>query len=330
MAEQVGIQLRDVSVRFGATVALDNVSLDVNPGEFFSLLGPSGCGKTTLLRVIGGFERPAAGSVHVGDRDVTTSRPQDRPTAMVFQSYALFPTMTVAENVAYGIRLRGVAKREARSRAQRALARVGLDELMDRPVTQLSGGQQQRVALARALAVEPSVLLFDEPLSNLDVALRERTRRELRMLQREVGHTSVYVTHDQEEALGLSDRIAVMQSGRVVQVDTPEALYDAPSTAYVASFLGGASIVNDPVAAAILTGRSEPPSGRVLAVRPASIQPSDVGLAAVVLSSQFLGDYREVVLDIGAGRTIRAHWTMPVTEGERVTVISSDPKWVLP
>lgn len=330
MADRVGIQLQNVSVRFGETLALDDVTLDVAPGEFFSLLGPSGCGKTTLLRVIGGFEQPTAGTVHIGDRDVTASRPQDRPTAMVFQSYALFPTMTVVENVAYGIRLRGVGKRDAHVRAQRALGRVGLEDLGQRPVTQLSGGQQQRVALARALAVEPNVLLFDEPLSNLDVALRERTRRELRLLQREVGHTSVYVTHDQEEALGLSDRIAVMEKGRVVQVDTPEMLYDAPATAYVASFLGGASIVDDPLAASTLSGTAEPPSGKVLAVRPASIQPAEAGLSATVVSSQFLGDYREVVLDIGAGRTIRAHWTIPVPEGKGVTVVSTDPKWVSP
>jgi ABC-type Fe3+/spermidine/putrescine transport system ATPase subunit len=330
MTERVGIRLESVSVRFGETLALDDVSLDILPGEFFSLLGPSGCGKTTLLRVIGGFEKPQSGSVFVGGDDVTAAPPQERPTAMVFQSYALFPSMSVFDNVAYGLRLRGVRKTDAAKTVGAALARVGLEGLEGRDVTALSGGQQQRVALARAIAIEPKVLLFDEPLSNLDVALRERTRRELRDVQRQVGHTSVYVTHDQQEALGLSDRIAVMRSGRVVQIGTPEELYAKPSTAYVAAFLGGASIIGDPESMVRLSGGSRGPAGTVLAVRPASVRQSSEGLAATVCSHQFLGDYREVLLEAHDGTEIKAHWTVPVEVGAAVRIETSDPKWVAP
>lgn len=329
MAEPVGIRLEGISVRFGSTVALDDVSVEIRPGEFFSLLGPSGCGKTTLLRVIGGFERPDSGRVLLGERDVTDDPPQNRPTAMVFQNYALFPNMTVAENVAYGVRLRGVRKKRARDVAAAALRRVGLEGLGDRPVTRLSGGQQQRVALARAIAVEPQVLLFDEPLSNLDVALRERTRRELRDVQRQVGHTSVYVTHDQQEALGLSDRLAVMRAGRVVQIDTPEELFSRPATSYVASFLGGATIVRNESIARLLAGSPAPESGRVLAVRPANVTVADGGLHVTVGSAQFLGDYREVELVAGDGSKLRAHWNNKFVPGTELTVRATDPKWVV-
>ncbi|HMB89308.1 MAG TPA: ABC transporter ATP-binding protein, partial [Rhodothermales bacterium] len=207
------VRLETVTKRFGSTLAVSEVSVDIQPGEFFSLLGPSGCGKTTLLRMVAGFEQPDAGHIFIGGEEVTKATPQRRPTAMVFQSYALFPTMTVAQNVAYGLDVRRVAKAERARRVEEALARVELAGLGPKPVTQLSGGQQQRVALARALAVRPAVLLFDEPLSNLDVTLREQTRRELKELQAQLGTTSIYVTHDQQEALALSDRIAVMRAG---------------------------------------------------------------------------------------------------------------------
>lgn len=330
MPEPVGIVLDRVSVRFGDTVALDNVSLEIEPGEFFSLLGPSGCGKTTLLRVIGGFETPQQGRVLIGGRDVTGIRPQERPTAMVFQSYALFPGMTVAENVGYGLRVRRVARAKRSEIVGSALARVGLTGVEERNVALLSGGQQQRVALARAIAVEPDVLLFDEPLSNLDVALRERTRQELRIVQRQVGHTSVYVTHDQQEALGLSDRIAVMRAGGIVQVDTPEKLFAEPRTAYVASFLGGANIVSDPGIAARLVPTGAANDGLVLAVRPPDLVRSAEGLEVDVVSNQFLGYHRDVGLRTADGRELRAYWSEPVEVGSRVRVTAEAFRWVVP
>ena len=252
-----GIQIDGVVKRYGAVTAVGGVTLDVPAGAFVSLLGPSGCGKTTLLRLVGGFETPDAGTIRIGDRDVTRLAPQDRPTAMVFQSYALFPTMAVGQNVGYGMSVRGVAKEQIRQRTARALARVDLGGLEDRPVAALSGGQQQRVALARAIAVEPDVLLFDEPLSNLDLALREATRAELKALQRDLGVTSLYVTHDQSEALALSDRIALMRTGSLEAVGTPEDLYADPPTAYAASFLGGANVIRDRAVAERLAGEGQ-------------------------------------------------------------------------
>src|SRR5690606_23446329 len=225
--------------------AVRDVSLAIPRGCFFSLLGPSGCGKTTLLRMVAGFEAPDAGRIAIGGRDVTAAPPQARPTAMVFQNYALFPTMTVGENVAYGLEVRKWKRPRIRERVAEALGRVDLGGLEAKPVGRLSGGQQQRVALARALAVEPDVLLFDEPLSNLDLKLREETRRELKALQQELGTTSLYVTHDQQEALALSDLIAVMRAGEIVEVGPPETLYIAPETAFVARFLGGSNVIED-------------------------------------------------------------------------------------
>ncbi len=300
--------LDGVSKRFGSTVAVNDVSVEIRPGEFFSLLGPSGCGKTTLLRIVGGFERPDAGLVHIAGRDVTDLSPQRRPTAMVFQSYALFPNMTVGENVAYGLRVRKVDVSLRRDRVRETLRRVDMEDLLDRPVTALSGGQQQRVALARAMAVEPDVLLFDEPLSNLDVALREQTRRELKVLQHRLGTTSLYVTHDQQEALALSDRIAVMQAGRLVQVGAPEQLYQEPETAFVAEFLGGSNIVRDRRLASRLAGE-DPPPGRVLCVRPEHFATSPEGLEARVISRQFLGTLSEWWVEM-AGIRLRA-WLAP-------------------
>jgi ABC-type Fe3+/spermidine/putrescine transport system ATPase subunit len=288
------VRLEGVTKRFGATTAADQVTLEVEPGEFFSLLGPSGCGKTTLLRLVAGFETPDAGQVWIGGTEVTDRAPQARPTAMVFQSYALFPTMTVEENVAYGLRVRRVASGARTERVRAALARVGMEALMDRPVTQLSGGQQQRVALARALAVEPDVLLFDEPLSNLDVALREQTRRELKVLQHELGTTSLYVTHDQQEALALSDRLAVMQAGRIMQVGTPQDLYRRPESAFVARFLGGSNLIEDPATMDRIIGDEAAPEGKVLVVRPEHLRPSPDGrIQGTLRSHQFLGTHAE-------------------------------------
>jgi ABC-type Fe3+/spermidine/putrescine transport system ATPase subunit len=235
------LRLDALTRRFGETLAVDGVSLDVASGEFLTLLGPSGCGKTTTLRMIAGFERPTAGRVEIAGRDVTRLSPQGREVGMVFQSYALFPHLDVGENVAFGLRSRGVRGAAVAERVERALALVELSGYAARRVQALSGGQQQRVALARALAPEPPLLLLDEPLSNLDAALRERTRDELRALLKRLGMTAVFVTHDQEEAFALSDRVAVLEAGRLRQLGTPEELYAAPATPFVASFLGRAN-----------------------------------------------------------------------------------------
>ena len=298
-----GVRLAGVEKSFGAVRAVRDVSLVIPAGSFFSLLGPSGCGKTTLLRLIAGLETPDAGTISIGDRDVTRLRPQDRPSALVFQNYAIFPHMTVGENVAYGLRVRGVERDTRSRRVESALARVDLSGLQDRPAVQLSGGQQQRVALARAIAVEPDVLLFDEPLSNLDYALREQTRRELKLLQHDLGITSIYVTHDQEEALALSDGVAVMQAGRIVQTAPPEALFEEPATAFVARFLGS-NVITRPELASALSGDGAPPGGKLLAVRPDQLAfaGASEGVPAQVLSSQFLGLVRDWWLSAGDER----------------------------
>lgn len=249
------VRLEGVTRHFGDLKAVDGISVEIPKGSFFSLLGPSGCGKSTTLRIIAGFENPDAGKVFIGEKDVTGDEARLRPTVMVFQNYALFPHMTVRENVEYGLRVRKVATKERKRRVLEALGRVDMTAFVETEVTSLSGGQQQRIALARAIAIEPDVILFDEPLSNLDVALRQQTRIELKDLQRRLGLTSIYVTHDQEEALSLSDQIAVMRNGKIVQLGAPKDLYNEPATAFVASFLGGSNIVVDPEIAAHLTGK---------------------------------------------------------------------------
>lgn len=325
--EDPAVFLDRVTKRFGSTTAVDGVSLRIEPGEFFSLLGPSGCGKTTLLRIVAGFETPDEGRVDIQGRDVTGTTPQRRPTAMVFQSYALFPNMTVGENVEYGLKVRKLRKEDRRKRILEALRRVDMEPLADRPVTQLSGGQQQRVAVARAVAVEPAVLLFDEPLSNLDVALREQTRRELKVLQQRLGVTSMYVTHDQQEALALSDRIAVMRSGKIVQVGAPEQLYRQPDTAYVAEFLGGSNIIRDEQLMARLSGES-PPSGRALAIRPEHLTPTpDGGVGARVVSRQFLGAIAEWWLDVD-GTNLRAFFDPDVEMRDILRIEAAEHRWV--
>ena len=322
------VLLDRVTKRFGKTTAVDDVTLEIRPGEFFSLLGPSGCGKTTLLRTVGGFELPDSGRVLIRGRDVTRVTPQKRPTAMVFQNYALFPNMTVGENVAYGLRVRKVPKAERERRVADALERVDLGELVRRPVTQLSGGQQQRVALARAVVVEPEVLLFDEPLSNLDVALREQTRRELKVLQHRLGTTSIYVTHDQQEALALSDRIGVMRAGRIIQVGSPEALYGDPQTAFVAEFLGGSNVVRD-AALSTRLARSDTPAGRLLSVRPEHIRPSvGEGIRARTVSRQFLGTVAEWWLDVD-GVSLRAWLDPSVEAADAISIEATRTQWIL-
>jgi iron(III) transport system ATP-binding protein len=242
------LHLKNVSKFFGETKAVDDVSLDVKEGELFFLLGPSGCGKSTFLRTIAGFYKPDTGDLYFDDRLMNDVPPHKRNIGMVFQNYALWPHMTVYENLAFGLQLRKVPKNEARQRIGEALAMVRLSEFEERYPRQLSGGQQQRVALARALVIEPSLLLLDEPLSNLDAQLREEMRFEIRELQKKLGITSVYVTHDQAEALVLSDRIAILHEGRLIQVGSPEDIYNRPGNRFVAGFIGLTSFMEGTVA----------------------------------------------------------------------------------
>jgi spermidine/putrescine transport system ATP-binding protein len=232
------VAITDVSKRFGSTLAVDRVSLSISRGEFFSLLGPSGCGKTTLLRMIGGFSFPDTGRIHLEDEDVTDLPPNRRSTNMVFQSYAIFPHLNVRDNIAYGLRTERIFARERDARVESALAMIKLSGFGERRAHQLSGGERQRVALARALVKRPKVLLLDEPLGALDKRLREAMQIELRQIQREVAITFVFVTHDQEEALSMSDRVAVMEKGRVLQVAASKTLYEAPNSRAVAEFIG--------------------------------------------------------------------------------------------
>jgi spermidine/putrescine transport system ATP-binding protein len=237
------VQLVDLVKRFGDFTAVAGINLDMPSGEFFSLLGPSGCGKTTTLRMIAGFERPSEGQILLDGVDMAQTPPHKRNVNTVFQNYALFPHLTVAENVAFGLKYKDVSKQEQRERVGRSLELVALSGFEQRRPTQLSGGQQQRVALARALILNPAVLLLDEPLGALDAKLRKRLQIELKALQEEVGITFVYVTHDQEEALTMSDRIAVMSQGRVEQIGPPKEIYEEPATAYVADFLGVSNLM---------------------------------------------------------------------------------------
>jgi ABC-type Fe3+/spermidine/putrescine transport system ATPase subunit len=272
------IRLDNVTKTFdGRVLAVDGVTLDIAAGEFFSLLGPSGCGKTTSLRMIAGFELPDSGRVHVAGRDITDLPVHKRDMGMVFQSYALFPHRTVAENVAFGLRMREVPKPDIERRVKAALAQVALTGLEERKPGQLSGGQQQRVALARALVVEPPVLLCDEPLGALDRKLRQQMQFELKELQKRLGVTLVFVTHDQEEALAMSDRIAVMNHGKVEQVGAPTEIYERPRTRFVADFIGEINILEE--------------EGRARALRPEKIRlVSDAArVSGTVETANFLG-----------------------------------------
>lgn len=239
----VSIRLQNVTKKFGELTVVDRISLEIAPGELFFLLGPSGCGKTTLLRCLAGFYLPEAGSIHIGDEDVTRLPPEKRDTGMVFQSYALWPHMTVAENVAFGLELRKIPRDEIRTRVADALAMVRMADRADYKPNQLSGGQQQRVALARALVIKPKCLLLDEPLSNLDAKLRLEMRTEIRRICKQAGLTAVYVTHDQKEALSVADRLAIMDRGVLQQVGTPQEVYLRPVNRLVANFIGETNFI---------------------------------------------------------------------------------------
>jgi ABC-type Fe3+/spermidine/putrescine transport system ATPase subunit len=322
-ADSIGVDVEGVSKRYahrvkGEIYAARDVVLHVKPGEFLTLLGPSGCGKTTTLRMIAGYEMPDAGRIRFGGQDVTHEPANRRNIGFVFQNYALFPHLSIFENVAYGLRVRGVDEAEIRRRVGEVLALVGLGGYEQQFSSQLSGGEQQRVALARAIVIRPRVLLFDEPLSNLDAKLRVQMRHEIRGLQRTLGITTVYVTHDQEEAMAVSDRIAVMSGGSVVQEGTAEDLYHRPASQFVAQFVGRVNLVPARVTSiagavakvaalgstvdALVVQPGLPPGAAVrLVVRPESIaltaSPSDgATLTAIVVSRTFLGEKIEYLL----------------------------------
>lgn len=237
------LTIQSITAHYGTTKVLENLSLEVAEGELVSLLGASGCGKTTTLRLVAGFLQPTSGSIMLGGKDLTRLPAHQRDIGLVFQNYALFPHLSVAENVGFGLKQRGISGEARTKRVKAMLERVGLDHLADRLPAALSGGQKQRVALARALVIEPPLLMFDEPLSNLDAKLRIDMRVEIRQLQRANGTTSVYVTHDQEEAFSISDRVAIMHQGRIMQLDTPETLYQRPANAFVARFVGFENLI---------------------------------------------------------------------------------------
>ena len=309
------VELVDVVKDFGSGQrALDGVSLAVAPGEFVALLGPSGCGKTTALRCIAGLEHIDGGHVRIGDADVERVPVHRRDIGMVFQAYSLFPHMTVLQNVAFGLEMRRVGAAARAARAAEALELVGLGHLGERYAHQLSGGQQQRVALARALVTRPRVLLLDEPLSALDAKVRVQLRDEIRRIQRETGITTLFVTHDQEEALAVADRVAVMNSGRIEQIGTPEDLYLRPATTFVAQFVGLSNRMPAALAGTVVTIRGhrleragDPVrDGAVTAfVRPEDLAFSDEGLPATVVSTSFLGAVRRTVARFDDGESVQ-------------------------
>ncbi|MEO6271098.1 MAG: ABC transporter ATP-binding protein [Lautropia sp.] len=325
MSDQVAADVRFKSVekRFGEVVAVRELDLDIAQGSFFSLLGPSGCGKTTTLRMIAGFELPSRGDIFIRGKRVTGVPPHKRDIGMVFQNYALFPHLSVAQNVAFGLKMRGVGTAELQTRVRDALETVKLAGMEDRYPKQLSGGQQQRVALARAVVIRPAVLLLDEPLGALDKMLRESMQVELRQMQQRLGITTVFVTHDQEEALTMSDRVAVMRAGKIEQLGPPAELYERPNTAFVASFLGASNFLNgnvveqagDAVIVDVSGYRFKVPGATVragapvrLVVRPEKIRltpdTNAIGLPASVLEIVYRGANTHLYLEHGGERLL--------------------------
>jgi putative spermidine/putrescine transport system ATP-binding protein len=301
------VRVTQLRKSYGDVVAVDGVDLEVRRGQFFTLLGPSGSGKTTTLRLIAGFERPDTGRVELGGVDVTGRAPYARDVNTVFQDYALFPHMTVAENVEYGLRVKGIGKRERRAQAKAALERVRLGGYGARKPIQLSGGQRQRVALARAIVNRPRVLLLDEPLGALDLKLRQEMQTFLKALQRDLGITFVYVTHDQEEALTMSDRLAVFNDGRIEQVGTPKDVYEHPATEFVAGFVGVSNIVEE--------------GGRRYTIRPEKIRMDGVGRPGTIAEAVFVGMFTRYVVDLDDGTkltVVRQNDSSPEETGAQV------------
>ncbi len=301
------VEFRGVSKRFGDVVAVDQVDLEIRPGEFFSMLGPSGSGKTTCLRMIAGFELPSGGRILLSGIDVTEAPPYDRDVNTVFQDYALFPHMTVGQNVEYGLMVKRVGASERRPRASEALRMVRLDGFAQRKPSQLSGGQRQRVALARALVNQPAVLLLDEPLGALDLKLRQEMQVELKSIQQRVGLTFIYVTHDQEEALNMSDRLAVLNQGRIEQFGTPADVYEQPATSFVAGFVGVSNVLGGPVARAVAG------EDRAFTIRPEKIRlvevdhepaPGECAATGVVTDVVYLGAHTRYTVELDAGSAL--------------------------
>ena len=347
------VRFENVTKAFGEVVAVDDVSFEIEAGNLVTLLGPSGCGKTTTLRMIAGLEMVTRGRIIIGDREVTPLPATDRDVSMVFQSYALFPHMTVIENVSYGFVVSGMRKDEARTHARQGLDMVGLEGYDDRLPSELSGGQQQRVAVARALVLEPEVLLFDEPLSNLDAKLRRRVREEIREIQQSLNLTTVYVTHDQEEALAVSDKIIVMRNAAIAQEGAPRELYERPSNVFVADFIGDANLVDAEVrrvegeTATVIIGAVEielpshgiAPGPAKVAIRPESVQLSEPenglagGLAGEILKAAYLGDHLEYtvttpvgelfVIDYSVAAPRQVGSSVSVSFGKRVALVPS-------
>ncbi|RDJ21420.1 ABC transporter ATP-binding protein [Bosea caraganae] len=318
-AGPASVEFRNVSMRYGSVTAVDNVNFTIEAGKLVTLLGPSGCGKTTTLRMIAGLEIASEGQILIGGKDVTKLSAADRDVSMVFQSYALFPHMSVLENAAYGPTVKGLGKEVAREMAMAKLALVGLKGFENRYPSELSGGQQQRVAVARALVLEPQVLLFDEPLSNLDAKLRRRVREEIRELQQNLNLTVAYVTHDQEEALAVSDRIIVMSNSRIAQEGSPRDLYERPANAFVADFIGDANLIDVTIksvadgqasvaigpATVPLPSRELQPGPAKVAIRPESLLLSKVQDASVlpgtIRKCAYLGNHLDIVVDTPVG-----------------------------
>jgi putative spermidine/putrescine transport system ATP-binding protein len=299
------IEIRNLAKSFGAVKAVDGVDLDINPGEFLTLLGPSGSGKTTVLRMIAGFETPDSGSVKLNGKDITYLPPYERDVNTVFQDYALFPHMDVISNIEYGLRVKGVDKKERREKALKALDQVRLSGYENRKPNQLSGGQRQRVALARALVNRPSVLLLDEPLGALDLKLRQQMQIELKELQREVGITFIFVTHDQEEALTMSDRIAVFDNGKIQQLDNPSTIYERPSNEFVAGFVGISNLISGKAAEEII-GKAG-----TFTVRPEKIQLGKMtgqvrSAEGTIKEVEYLGPSTRFLVELDAGVTLMA------------------------
>ncbi len=316
MTDGVAVALHDLTRVYGTTRALDGLNLDIHPGEFVALLGPSGCGKTTALRILAGLDEATSGTVSVGGREITAVPANKRDMGMVFQAYSLFPHLTARENVAFGLKVRGRSKADRMARATEMLELVGLSAHVDKFAAEMSGGQQQRVALARALAIEPSVLLLDEPLSALDAKVRTQLRDEIRRVQREVGTTTVFVTHDQEEALAVADRVGVMNQGRLEQLAPPAEVYSEPATPFVAEFVG----LNNKVPASVESGRAhllgtsvptlsgsiESGSGTAL-LRPESVTvTADAVGTSTITSVAFLGPISRVYVTLADGAVIDA------------------------